>query len=232
MTRRSRRRMQNEPSSGQPVILLNLSLFLMLLAFFIVLNSISSFNENKIQPILKNLQLTFSVGLPMDGENPSDDLSPAQAINQGSTAERIDALFNAQISGMDITQPGSRGIMVVEMPVEELDRVMTTAGQIDLTQIKSASGLQTYFLPTLVSLMRSAEQGTPYRLDMFLHIRDNPAVLENSDPRALRQTEGVLAGYAAALVKAGLPPEQIHIGVRQGNPDKASLYFRPAGDRR
>ncbi len=231
MIRRSRRRMQNEPPSGQPVILLNLSLFLMLLAFFIVLNSVSSFNESKLQPILRNLQLTFSTGLPSDGDGASDDLSPEQAINQGSTAERIDALFSAQISGMEV-KPGARGVMMMEMPLEELDRAMTTAGQVDLTKIKSASGLQTYFLPTLVSLMRAAEQGTPYRLDLFLHIRDNPAVLENSDPRALREMERRAAGYAALLVKAGLPPEQLNIGIRRDDPDKASLYFRPVGDKK
>ncbi len=133
MIRRSRRRMQNEPPSGQPVILLNLSLFLMLLAFFIVLNSVSSFNESKLQPILRNLQLTFSTGLPSDGDGASDDLSPEQAINQGSTAERIDALFSAQISGMEV-KPGARGVMMMEMPLEELDRAMTTAGQGDLTK--------------------------------------------------------------------------------------------------
>ena len=46
--------------------LLGLSLFIMLLAFFIVLNAISNFEESKIKPVMANLSHTFAANMQQE----------------------------------------------------------------------------------------------------------------------------------------------------------------------
>lgn len=222
-----RRQIAPPPESNSSALpLLNLSLFLMLLAFFIVLNGISSFEEARFHPIIKNLQMTFSSAVLQEGEAPSVTPSNIKSIHEGQTLDRIDALFNAQITGFEATQSVSSGGMQVDMTLEEFDRAMTMVGQVDLTKTKTVTGLQTYFVPTLVSLLHEAEAGRPYRLNIFMHTRDNPALLFNSDPAALKDTMRRAASYANILEKAGLTQPLINIGIMQGDPQKVTLSFR------
>ena len=58
--RHNRRRRIEDSGSGKSVQLLSLALFIMLLAFFIVLNAVSTFEPNKVEPIIGSLESTFS----------------------------------------------------------------------------------------------------------------------------------------------------------------------------
>lgn len=224
--RSARRRSQDTPPQGG-TLLLNLSLFLMLLSFFIVLNNVSSFEESKYQPILQSLRTTFAANaLSRDGTGPSVSSDPMQSINEGETSERIDALFRAQITGFKAGKAGS-GVMTVVLPLEEFDRALTSPDQIDVTRMEYGGGLQTFFVPTLVSLVRAQEQGTPYRMDMVFHTNDPPALLYNSDPRVLETQRRQSAAYADTLEKAGLPADLLGVGLMQGDPATVTLVFRP-----
>lgn len=224
--RERRRRLISEESAGG-AILLNLSLFLMLLAFFIVLNGISSFDEMRYKPIVESLITTFAVSPDRGDLAPSVTPDPARSINEGSAVERIEALFNAQITGFDATSSIRGGIMHVEVPLEEFDRAMRMPGQIDLTKAERVTGLQTFFVPTLVSLLREAEKGRPYRLDILMQTADSPALLYNSDPLVLRERMNVAGDYALLLQQQGLPASLLGIGVREGDPENVALFFQP-----
>lgn len=225
--RSARRRVQDSAPRGG-VLLLNLSLFLMLLSFFIILNNISSFEEEKYHPILQSLRTTFaSTVLSREDNAPSVSADPFESINEGHTIERIDALFRAQISGFETNKSLARGIMAVTLSLEEFERVLTSPNQIDLTRAQPRGSLQTYFVPTLISLMASYEQGTPYRMEMIFHTKDTPALLYNSDPRALSAVRQQSAVYADMLEKAGLGSDLLGIGLMQGDPAQVMLVFRP-----
>lgn len=226
--RSARRRIQESPPQGG-TLLLNLSLFLMLLSFFIILNNVSTFEEEKYRPVMQSLRSTFSTTVMRrdDAANPSVTPDPLQSINEGQTIERIDALFRAQITGFQAETSMARGVMAVSMKLEEFDRAVNSPAQIDLTQRAYGGGLQTFFVPTLVSLIQAREQGTPYRMDMVFHTADAPALLFNSDPRALETFRQKAASYAAMLEAAGLPPALIGVAMMQGDPATISLIFRP-----
>lgn len=225
--RARRRRIEGASEGGNSLRLLNLSLFIMLLAFFLVLNGISSYEEVKYRPILQNLQMTFSTVQREEGDGPSMAPSSEQSFNEGATVDRIDALFNAQITGFKTQKLQDEGVMTTSIPREEFDRAMTTMGQVDLTKVKTVTGLQTYFVPTLVSLMLSAEKGRPYRMDLVLHTQGDPAALMNEKPAILRDLIAQASTYAAILTKAGLPETLVNIAVEQGDPQTVTLYFRP-----
>ncbi len=214
------------PAKG--MLLMNLSLFIMLLAFFIVMNALSTYEEVYYRPVVKSLEDTFATGVFREGNAPSETPARARSIGEGSVIERIDALFNAQIVGFDMTHSPRAGILYVTVPLEEFDRAVTAANQVDLTRVKSVTGLQTYFLPTLVSILKADEEGRPYRMDIILHTKDTPPLLVNSDPRALSAVMKQAGAYAARLEKAGMAQRLLSIGVQKGDPQSVELYFRPA----
>lgn len=227
---RHRRRRQLHQPPANSTVLLNLSLFLMLLAFFIVLNGMSSFEEMRYKPIMESLASTFSSATQREDSAPSVTPNPVKSINEGSAVDRLDALFNAQITGAKVTSSSRAGVMHVELPLEEFDQAMTRPGQVDLTQVDKITGLQTYFLPTLVSLMKEAEQGRPYRVDIIVHTQGSPAGVYNTNPAGYSALVITVAGYAALLEKQGLSKDLLSIGVSEGSRDKIEMFFRPAGD--
>jgi hypothetical protein len=84
-----------------------------------------------------------------------------------------------------------------------------------------------FFLPTLVSIMKSSQQGLPYRMDMVLHVKDNPALMQNRDPKKLGQVLSRGARFADQLQKSGLPQKLIGVGIEEGDVNTIDIVFRP-----
>ncbi len=217
------------PLITKAILLMNLSMFFMLLAFFIALNGMSITNNQRYQSVVDSVVDAFSVTIVPDGTGLGFSSAPSseRSFLEGETLARIDGLFNAQITGFK-ADTSRNGVMHIAVPLEELDRALRAADQVDLTQVKNVSGLQTYFLPTLVSFLKSPPPpDAAYRLDIILNSKDNPALLVNSDPAVLNDVMGQAADYAELFEKAGLAPAQLNIGVVQGDPKRADIYFRP-----
>lgn len=206
-----------------------LSLFIMLLAFFIVLNAISSFVEHKSHPIVQSIQETFSTKIITPDVAPAIIPDDARAFREGDTIERIDALFKSQITSYDAVKDTGRGIMQVELPLNVFTTAVMAIGQEDI--LKTSPDVQVkgrkFFLPTLVSLMKSDTEGLPYRMDMVLHVPENPAQLQNRDPKKLGGVMAQGARLADQLQKNGLAEKLVSVGVARGNPGKIDLVFRP-----
>lgn len=225
---RLNRRRRNEPPPAQNGLqLLTLSLFIMLLAFFIVLNALSSFEEVKVKPIIDSVSSAFSGEVQRVDKAPSVTPNPENSVNEGETVERLDALFTAEIATFDATKSVRTGIMNVVLSKEDFAKAMKASGQEDLTKVQNVSGLKTYFLPTLVSVLQSDRQGRPYRMDIVFHTKDNPSLLQNSDPAVLRAAMRDVAVYANILEKSGMPENLIGIAVEKGDPATVALFFRP-----
>jgi hypothetical protein len=224
-----RRRITNSAPNSNSASLMNLSLFIMLLAFFIVLNAISSFEDVKKYPVVESVKMTFSSDAIREDVSPSVAPDEQKSIHQGDTIERIDALFESQISSYDVKKSPQLGTMQVELPLEVFATAVMTIGQEDL--IKASPGKMVkgkkFFLPTLVSILKSDEQGVPYRMDMIMHVKDNPAALQNRDPKMMAQVMVRGAELATQLEKTGLTQRMISIGVNKGDPEKIDLIFRP-----
>lgn len=216
------------PLVTRAILLANLSLFFMLLAFFIALNGMSIVNNHRYRSVVESVYGAFSVNIVPTGlENGlSVSASPDQSFMEGDTLMRIDGLFNAQITGFK-ADTSRRGVMHISLPLDELDRALKAADQVDLTKVKSVTGLQTYFLPTLVSLLKTAPQEQSYRMDIILHSKDTPSVLQNSDPAALKDIMARAASYADLFTKTGMASPNLTIGISRGDPAQADMYFRP-----
>ena len=126
--RRRRNETSNSARTGQ---LMNLSLFIMLLAFFIVLNALSSYQENRVENVVDSVQHAFAKDVRQEDFNPSIMPDPANSVNEGDTLERINALFQAQIRSYDKTMSSDRGIMLVKLPFEKFVQSVMAVGQKD-----------------------------------------------------------------------------------------------------
>ncbi len=213
--------------------ILGLSLFIMLLAFFIVLNAISSYEVAKVRPVLQSLGHVFASRLqdePVQDE-PSITQSEDTSINEGETTERLQALFNAQLPGHEAVVNQRDGTMYVKVSFEEFEQAVMALGQYDAAdpqQAKKQEGvfLKGFFLPTLVSLMRRDIGKVAYRMDMILNIDENPASLQNSQPKRMADLMKSMGDIAGKIEGAGLSKKYISAGLQKGEPGTIELMFR------
>ena len=75
---------------------LGLSLFIMLLSFFIILNAISSFEITKTQPILNSLSMTFASKQTDQQIIPGKVVSQSSQKMEGSALDKIEAFDDVE----------------------------------------------------------------------------------------------------------------------------------------
>lgn len=226
---RNRRRRTAAEGAKNGSLLMNLSLFIMLLAFFIVLNAISTFEENKVRPIMSSVIVTFSGDAPMQEVMPSITPDPLESLREGATIERIDALFKSQITSYEAQKNESNGVMQIDLPLDVFSSAIMAIGQEDLLNVSPDDQLKgkKFFLPTLVSIMESDQMGVTYRLDIVLHVPANPAQIQNRDPQKLSQVMERGARLTEKLEAAGLGQRLLSVGVSKGDEAMVTLMFRP-----
>lgn len=206
---------------------MNLSLFIMLLAFFIVLNSISSFQEDKASKVRRSVERAFTVQAVEDNERSSVTDGKAQSVSEGNSFDRLEALFQSQLSGFKQTKDRSRGIMMVEVDYTVFEKAINALNQGDLTKTPTRGETrENFFLPTLSSIMQANVNGAPTRMEIYLHVNQNPAILQNEQPHDMRVKTNILGEFSRKLQNQGVPEKLVNIGVMQGDPQKIKLVFR------
>lgn len=227
MQYKRRRRIERGSSSSNTGQMMNLSLFIMLLAFFIVLNSISSYEEKKTEEVRQSLDVTFSTDVRREDFNPSITKDPVKSVNKGDVFERLEALFEAQIIAFEASKSRAKGVMMVKMSYDDFSKAMKALDQQDLT--KNPTRMEAHknvFLPTLVSLMKTNIDGAPTRLEIYFHVDENPAQIQNQKPQKLNVVINDVGKYSTLLQNNGLPQKLLNIGVSKGDPKFVQLVFR------
>lgn len=225
-----KRRRRNAPASstssdvGQ---MMNLALFIMLLAFFIVLNAISSYEEVKSEKVKRSVELAFSKSAKPQQSAPSTRPDPTQGLKEGHTFDRLDALFESQIASFEASQSKSQGVMMVRVPFKDFSEAVMALGQKNLLSYPSRREIRgNFFLPTLSSLMRANIDGAPTRMEILLNINDNPAEAQNLDPKAMQEQINIVGTFSQKLEGQGVPQKLLNIGLTKGNPQYIDLVFR------
>ena len=222
--RRRRRIRQQGGTSSNAGQMMNLSLFIMLLAFFIVLNSLSSYEEIKSEKVRRSIQITFSN--EAKEELGAVSQSELESFNEGHTFDRLDALFQAQIVTFDSQKSKSTGRMNVQLPYEKFISAIQAGGQYDATRYPSRREIRdNFFLPTLASIIRSNIDGAPTRMEITFHVPDNPAAMHNNAPDALKEKINVIGEVARSLMDQRLPEKLINISYEKGDPAIVDLSF-------
>lgn len=223
---RRRRRIQESSSGSNTGQMMNLSLFIMLLAFFIVLNTLSALEEQKADQVRRSVEFAFSKNPDVLKVQSSATPDPSQAMREGHTFDRLDALFNAQVSAFKAVQSKSQGVMTVSLPYKDFEEAIMAVGQKDLTKYPSRKAVRNnFFLPTLVSILRTDIDGAPTRMEIFVNSDDNPAELQNIDPEQIDKLVSTVSVFSKRLEDRGMPEKLLNAGIQKGDPELVNLVF-------
>jgi len=202
------------PQSTPRIIWLITFLDLMgvLFAFFVLLYSMSSFEDLKTSAVRASLNSAFASVLP-----PSTDPTPLTSVSgrylgseefQGTVTNLFSTAIG--VEKVEVVQPGS--IMRVTMAADSL----FVPGE---TTVREAN------LPLVDRVIASLSGRPPgFHFDMEFVIGT-----EQADARTLPVEQTLQMARAGAFVREmlsrGVPPDTIAIGVRKGRPDQIVMWF-------
>lgn len=218
--RSRRRKITQDESRSLGSQILGLTMFIMLLAFFIILNSISTFNQEKVQPLRESLQMAFTSTLTTSVDLDPSIVSTADKENsEGKVTARLERLFSANIAGVEAKTDDGTGTILLRMKYDDFKKAVSAA--------EAGVSSKSDFMRTLVSLVRTDMSGFTYRMDAFVQVSGNPAHLQNRDPRKINAIMGELAGLATHLGRTGLPDKLMSFGIEEGDEGMVEVLFRP-----
>jgi len=203
---------------------LSLALFIMLLSFFIILNALSNFEDVKSKPVLSSIAMTFSDKSPEQILSPNTVESVLESNKEGDTLSKLEALFNAHITGIKTRKNRLGTMMKITIPITQFESsLLAPARKIDPVTLRF--GAPGTFVPTLLSLMQTRETEIPYRMDMVLNTKQNPSSALTDNPQKLKADMEKVSTYSKRLVESGLPKKLISGGLGIGNPEMVDIYF-------
>ena len=208
---------------------LALLLFLMLLAFFIVLNSISDFQRSRMEPVIDSVEYAFASKLDQRNEDVRPSVAPSEELSlyEGDTVLRIKALFTSQIPGFKSKVSKRKGTIFIRVPYEDFRGAVLAVGQKNALEEKDQKTLAgIFFLPTLVALLQAENSEAAYRMDIIYNLDRNPSESFAADKAYVSEATAQLGSLVTKIQQAGLKPHLMSAGVQAAEPGTIDLYFR------
>lgn len=199
-------------AGGGGTIALFLGLYLLILAFFILLVSISTVEKVKSSAVMDSLSSAFTTILPSSSELRAFREDDGDVLAGQRFQERITETFTStiQVAKVEIVQPGR--LMRVEIPTDSL----FVAGG---TDIRST---QYPMLDRIVATLSGRPTGLRY--DMEFVIGSKYAV-GKSLPIGQTLEMARAGAFARAMASRGAPPDSVSIGLMPGDPGEAVIWF-------
>ncbi len=207
---------------------MSLSVFVLLLAFFIVMNAISKVQQHKSGPALRSIEKTFALETivpPSPFPEGGGDDSAADSQKEDVFGV-LDALFRAELPGIKAERDDTRGVMHVRMTREAFLLALEQARTVSLPKESVYQWKEGSFVATLVGLVALKEKGVSLRMDVLLNLTLEPSLLREKDPEALNAAMKDAGWIAQTLQKSGLSAESLSVGLKTGQMRTVDLYFR------
>ncbi len=205
---------------------LGLSLFIMLLSFFLILNSMSSFEIDKAASVISSVNNAFAFGAQRDRIVPAIQTPVETSHRKGDALDDVEALFNAQIKPFRLVRNRLGTEMHVRMSLSDFKALMDGIGKTEITESNMLDGQGGAFLPTLVSVLQTAETVQPYHMDLTINTGGNPALMQNENPETLKAYAETATYFGQNLESAGLSRKFLSVGLGGGAENTVELLFR------
>jgi len=183
--------------------LLSLSLFILLLAFFIVLNAISNYSQPKVDAAFDSLDIAFTANIrPAEAEQQTPDETQEAEDGEGDSIEDIQGVLRSILPGLDMDltdDPNGGKTMAIRMKKDMFDR------------------LSPQLIPVFARVLNIKDGEGDYNILVTSYVRN---VMTNS----ARQSYAVLRGYGTEMTAKGIAPNRMHLALENGNP--AFMQFR------
>jgi len=203
LTKNYKARLNEVVTSGGGSTLLSLSLFIILLAFFIVLNAISTYSETKVDAAFDSLDIAFAPNIiPSEFEEKITDPSQEQEDGKGDSLEDMQGILRSVLPGLDMDlneTPNGGQVMAIRMKKGQFER------------------LTPQLIPLFVRILNIKDGVGEYDLSLSSYVRDTLS-------SGSRKSFNVLETYKENLIGRGVNPSRILLSVEQGNP--AFLVFK------
>lgn len=190
--------------SSDASLVLGLSLFIILLAFFIVLNGLSQYSEPKVGRALESLETAFAQTiLPSETEKSSMDERAQDDTGQGDAVKELEGVLKSLLPNLNmVANPNSNGgsTMAVRMEKGQFER------------------LSNNLIPLFVRILTEKDAELSYGLTFTSYVR-NPF-----GPKAI-DSLNMLNGYMNDMLNAGLPSNRMGLNIDQGNPAIIMITF-------
>lgn len=222
--------------------LMFLSLFLLLLAFFILLNSISTLRETKSRDVLSSVAATFQSDADPDttAEILVSTLGPV--LEPEEVLDEVERLWLSEVPFVQLDRVTNGRYMAVELPTIQLFVGAEARIRGDRRDLVNATAhVLSNRLPNQVVIMQAilfvddlADVGISYQAGAVDAANPNQTV-DVADPDAqfvaVPDVDGSELSFsrvgvlARALIDGGTPAENFEIGVREGNPSRVRFRF-------
>lgn len=225
---KQKQNISKSPNSGYNTKMANqflaLGLFIMLLSFFIVLNSMSNFAEEKSQAVIESLSEAFFAQPPMQKEMESQVVTaPAESLRSGDTLDNIKALFQATIPDSKAQKNRLGTIMTVTVPRDAFETALENVN-LPVDANSESTGFNSRFADMLAALL-DTKVSMPYEMDILLLTQENPSTLRRLQPANANTLIKKAASYSALLQDRGLETKLVSSGLQQGEAGKVALIF-------
>ncbi|MEO5338612.1 MAG: hypothetical protein H7841_17255 [Magnetospirillum sp. WYHS-4] len=213
---------RQEESTSSPTLALFLGLYLLILAFFILLVSISTTEDAKAKAVMEGLTSTFASLL-----SPTSD--PTNFTSKEGDLVAAGAEFQEQIAGTFAAE-----IQITRVEAVTPGRAMRVVMPADALFVADQAHLRDNQMPLLDRIVAELSRRSPgMRYEMELVLNSKYAI--GRDLPVGQTLESARAGtFARAMAQRGVPPESVSVALKPGEPKELVLWFlsRPLDEAR
>jgi hypothetical protein len=197
-------------SSEETVLYTSLSLFIILLAFFLVLNSHSEFEDSRVGSVLSSVEQAFTTRIFDNGQGPSlvQDLSGGRG--EGFALKDLAEVFKSSASGIEPYLLPSKGFLSLEIGQSDMQAI---------TNSLTKNNVPTTVAATILRVLKGDDKSIP-SLQMEIWIAEgskNQLTVTHSADELIQ-----------SLIARGIDDDRISLGISsQVTPQKILLLFRP-----
>ncbi len=201
------------PDEGPNTIALFLGLYLVVLAFFILLVTISTIEETKSQRVMDSLSSAFTSIVP-----PSADLQTFRSKDGDVLAGQE---FQQQITGIFSTELGIDKVETVQ-PGRQMRLLMST----DSLFFNDEARIRDSMYPVLdraIAALSSRPSGLRYDMEFVIGVQ------AGEDGKTMPTDESLpilrAGAFATEMHARGLAPENLAVGIRPGHVGEVMIWF-------
>ena len=200
----------SEPSDGGSIVLF-LGLYLLLVAFFIMLNAISHFDDGRVKEAVASVSETFQSPRPSSASQVRIALDGKTRIVPTTLFGNLQAEFRKALPVVEIEEDSEGGVLTVTLAA----RALFAPGRVHLDPAQAA----------LVDTVAGVLKDGPARRHRVLELTVGDGVAARLPGAQLPLGVNRAGALARSLVERGVRPASILAGVRAGFADKIVMRF-------
>ncbi len=202
----------SDSARGPNTPALFLSLFLLVLAFFILLVTISTLEEVKTKSVMDSLTSTFTSIVPPSTDPTRFKSKEGDLVAGQQYQETVTDIFAAalQVAKVKVVHPGR--LMQVQIPANTL--FVEGEARIQANQFE--------LLDRIVAAASGRPPGLRFDLEFVIgtRVRDDGGLPQSQTLELARA-----GAFAREMSQRGLPPDSIAIGIEPGDPNDVTMWF-------